>query len=182
MADAKKIGLLVVLSLTAAMTLVAGAPHFTCRCPNGQVRLFCFGRLFTAWRPDDSRVSNCCCGGGCCVGTTGACCCNSPAGSEGEEAFCCSQDGNEQVEERSTNSAAQFTHTCCTKTLAQLPTIGVGNSKVIASEDLTLATFISLAGPLSLTGTDASHCSLSWQDHCIPPPTDLVSSFQLLTI
>jgi hypothetical protein len=29
--------------LTAAMTLVAGFPHFECRCPAGQFKPFCLG-------------------------------------------------------------------------------------------------------------------------------------------
>ena len=45
--------------LTAAMTLVAGLPHFDCRCPSGQVKPFC---LATA-----SKKTGCCCGGACCT-------------------------------------------------------------------------------------------------------------------
>src|SRR5215475_7170923 len=29
--------------LTAAMTLIAGVPHFSCRCPDGHVKPFCLG-------------------------------------------------------------------------------------------------------------------------------------------
>jgi hypothetical protein len=34
--------------LTAIVTLVAGFPHCECRCPNGQIKLFCFASTSVA--------------------------------------------------------------------------------------------------------------------------------------
>src|SRR5436190_17008074 len=58
MAYARKMGVTFLVGLTALSTLIAGAPHFVCRCPDGQVKLFCVSA--------PSAATGCCCGNACC--------------------------------------------------------------------------------------------------------------------
>src|SRR5438552_2837856 len=55
----RRTSLILLVWLTAAMTLVAGVPHFTCWCPDGRIKPVCL----------DLPCSNspCCCGGACCT-------------------------------------------------------------------------------------------------------------------
>src|SRR5947209_9321824 len=64
--------------LTAAMTVVAGTPHFACRCPDGHVKPFCLGLA--------SKTTGCCCGSACCSGSRGGKCCCGTRGTTAD--FC----------------------------------------------------------------------------------------------
>jgi hypothetical protein len=44
--------------LTAVMTLIAGLPHFDCRCPDGRLKRYCLSLFFK---------NGCCCNGACCL-------------------------------------------------------------------------------------------------------------------
>jgi hypothetical protein len=68
--------------LTAVMTVIAGLPHFECRCPGGRLKPFCLGT--------PSHTHACCCCGG------GPCCCRSaavagPAAEEPAGPSCCAR-------------------------------------------------------------------------------------------
>jgi hypothetical protein len=54
----KRIGLALLVGLTAIATVIAGMPHFVCRCPDGRVKPICFSL--------SSGAAGCCCGGACC--------------------------------------------------------------------------------------------------------------------
>ena len=79
-----------IAGLAAAMTLVAGLPHFHCRCPDGRVKLFCLG-------PAGAGLSSCC-AAGCCTNPTASvaeqysaegacapCCCGDHEAAPGSE-------------------------------------------------------------------------------------------------
>src|SRR5438874_13612654 len=71
--------------LTALMTLVAGMPHFACRCPDGPVKPFCLGPT--------SGTSGCCCSGTSGLSRQGTCCryTQSPRGADQLQARSCCQ-------------------------------------------------------------------------------------------
>jgi hypothetical protein len=157
----RRLSLTVLVWLTAAMTLVAGTPHFTCRCPNGQVKSICLGL--------SSKKSTCCCNGGCCAhGQEGgtACCCaqDAPAG------CCCSQHAGQGPVKP--EKAGAFTGSaCCKRTLAsQDPqSLSPAKAKVAKNVSFGLLAPDGDPGPSFVTAIHRPR-----QHHERPPPTDLV--------
>jgi len=159
--------------LTAVMTLVAGLPHFDCRCPNGQVKLFCLSL--------GSKSSGCCCGGTCCSTTQGdrSCCRGRSTRSAGREQDrpCCRQHQSGQTTGfPSTHYAVRCTG--CARALAQPTVFAPSPGKTAVNKDMPLAAILPLdATPVSFLSLETQGSKL-WQTHSIAPPTDLVTLLQ----
>jgi hypothetical protein len=59
MRQIRSIAAILIVWTTAISTLLAGTPHFVCRCPDGSIKHFCFGST-------DGPKSSCCTGDSCC--------------------------------------------------------------------------------------------------------------------
>ena len=142
--------------LTAVAVLTAGLPYGRCRCPNGNIKLFCLGLT----------SQSCCCGGDCCSG----------AAAPSAPKACCCQGRHE------TDRHAQVGSQGCQKTL--MPAVLVpGVPPQSAAQDVSVAgPFLPLVSAFPLSATDAAHALPSWQCHQLPPPTDLVITHLHLVI
>jgi hypothetical protein len=139
--------------LTALMTLVAGMPHFACRCPDGQVKSFCMGT--------PSAKSGCCCRGTCCSSLDGGTCC------------CGAQ---------SRIAGPVVGHSNCTKTLAPSVLLTVGHGKTTIANPLTVGALLPAQAVSVLSLTTMVDARSAWQAHQIAPPTDLITVLQRLVI
>jgi hypothetical protein len=168
----RRLALSLFVWLTAAMTLVAGTPHFNCRCPNGQVKLFCFGLT--------SKTTACCCNGGCCAKEEedGKTCCSSQT-DVAPSCCCCSnrhaRRATAELESKGISTGAARTG-CCTKTLAaQEPRSVTSPEKKPAKAAVFGLHVASVVTPArGLFGT----FQLPPHEHQRPPPTNLVISLQ----
>ncbi len=152
--------------LTAAMTVAAGAPNFTCRCPNGQVKPFCFGSA--------GGKRGCCCDGACCGTAAGA------AGQpEAAKAPCCGHR-EKTTGNVSTKSESRLTSTCCAKTLVgpEAPA-APSTEKPVLKDAVTLVALPAL--PLA-NRAEPNGPSYDRQEHRSPPPTDRVITLRHLLI
>jgi hypothetical protein len=156
--------------LMAVGVLLAGLPHFHCRCPNGEEKRMCLGLA--------SKPTNCCCGGSCCSSAQGSdcpCCLRGASGSiEGQpDSPCCrhqSQANSEQA-----FSGSRLGCGGCARTPAQVEAFGITHIKTVANGDLTPGSFQALPSPVFLSSSSrAAHGPSSWQTDALPPPTDLI--------
>jgi hypothetical protein len=162
----------VLVGLTALATLFAGMPHQVCRCPSGQIKLFCFS--------SPAETASCCCHGSCCgleAGTTqpGA------SGAKPEGSCCCAQHGS-VAKSAAPGAGCSAPGKCCTKTLVLSETQSLSESKVPTSDSVH---FVLWATPVS--GTPQSlpvrvTPNTPWEAFRVPPPTDHVTILQRLTI
>jgi hypothetical protein len=149
--------------LTAIMTLIAGMPHFVCRCP---------GKVVDS--PPEVQTASCCC-------------CSSCGSARGQEKSigkrsCCSQTSAPGKNKETTRSH-QATGSDCTKVtgLPKVPAVSATKSAklfdVSSSAWTASVTFIYLSlqiGPRDSVGR--------WTGHSPAPPTDRVISLQRLLI
>lgn len=161
------------LWLTAAMTLVAGIPHFICRCPNGQTKPFCLGL--------SSEETPCCC--------EGACCASSTKEDQGSECSCCKAKATRQRagpesscgKDTALGRLSQDVHVSdsgCSRTLAQ------PEDRTPPTQGKSLTTDIpagaSLASPVAVDASAPAtpHArQLLWEGHHLPP-VDLLIALQ----
>ncbi len=143
--------------LTAVAILSAGLPYGLCRCPNGNVKLFCFGLT-----PHGG-----CCDGGCCPGA--------PAQSA-PKACCCHG-------RRESNQRAHVGSQGCQKTLMPAVLVpGVPPQSDVQKASAAGPFLTAFIPALAMSPTDAARPDLSWHCHQLPPPTDLVVAHQRLVI
>jgi hypothetical protein len=164
--------------LTAAMTLVAGLPHYSGLCPDGTLRLFCPAGA--------SNPIGCCCGGSCCspAGGSGArggqesapSCCGSTT-----EKSCCSAHGT--LKPVGSSQRIQAHLSCCTRTLttAQISALPRGSGSASQQETSHSVVFASPPDSFALL-LAPSPAAKAWQIKSVPPPTDLVTLHQHLIL
>jgi hypothetical protein len=157
--------------LTALLTLVAGLPHVRCRCPSGRVIPFCLGSLFHGAT-------------GCCAAESPSSpdgCCASANGAETDPGApsCCCHASAAWAEEAASEARLAAGH--CTKSLTaadDLATASRHPGSAPASDSFDL---LPPAGILAAALQDREPPSR--QGHSLaPPPTDLVTALQRLTI
>lgn len=155
-----------VVWFSASMMLVAGTPHFECRCPNGQFKLFCLG---------------CACMKGS-VNAGGTCGARSPGESTSRStapkccSLCCGH--NSQRHSSSSSCGHQATRAGCIRAMAQLANFTITPDTKAPSPDLGFgissvpATVVATISP-----NDAGdHHSLRCPG--LAPPRDLVMVLQ----
>jgi hypothetical protein len=150
--------------LTAIVTLFAGFPHVECRCPNGQIKLFCFGEASAA-----SGTGCCRDPGSVAAGPVkhGSCCGHCHGGPPGDAPF-----------HHSHVQAAG-----CTKVLAQAEVFALSSGKIVVRDVAVVsAHFVSASPALLLALPAAGQRQISYSFHLLAPPTDLVVRLQRLLI
>ena len=163
---------------TAVMTLLAGLPHFECRCPDGHVKPFWLGLA--------SGVSSCCCGCSCCSSSTKPRCCCRPSGvlsSGHSEKGCCRcrhQVGQPAKPLPDDGWVAQ--HPGCVKTLVAWKWSALTAHKKFRLDDPSGVNNPPSASTLVHPGQSARHEWISWLVHSPAPPADLVTLLQRLLI
>lgn len=154
--------------LTAIMTLIAGMPHFVCRCP---------GELANAdvSRPA-AQTATCCCCGSC--GTVS----NGEERKSRNQQSCCGQR-SAPGQSKGAMRSHQATGSDCTKVtgLPKAPAFSTTKSaKPIEVSFSVLAASLAVASP-SLQ-TEPQDSVFRWTGHSPAPPTDRVISLQRLLI
>jgi hypothetical protein len=157
--------------LAAAMTVVAGVPHFTCRCPDGRVKPVCLGAT-------TAKKGGCCCGGACCGKKAKAACCKK-SDSDAQTAGCC---GHHDGPAPNTPAKPQpaLTGSCCTRTLVQPQVSTPLHPEKRVLEDVALGAFLAHQ-PTPVWDAPTEPCGFR-HAHQRPPPTDLLTALHRLLI
>jgi hypothetical protein len=157
------------------MTLVAGTPHFDCRCPNGNVKPFCLPLL--------TGKTGCCCQGSCCSAFAGEegetlAAQASPSATAPKKTCCCCKAHQENAGDES-RTASRFGKTCCQKTLA-MAAVAVSEPSGKVSVLNLLAHLLVPAPEAMMEHDEFGSCDYlsAYHYHRIPPPTDLVTVLQ----
>jgi hypothetical protein len=169
MASISKLLLTGFVWLTAAMTLVAGFPHFECRCVNGHVKPFCL---------DFGSATSGCCGQACCSVVLGS-------SSEGgrhhlagpvRKKCCCQEEEKKPI--KSSPGHSQIRRPACVKTAAPLKSWTSQDHRVKVVKDLAVLVLDMppVCGATAQPPTSSEQ--LWWELRDIGPPTDLVTLFQ----
>ena len=148
--------------LTAIMTLIAGMPHFVCRCP---------GELAKAVDSRPATQATACCGCGACGSVSAI-----------GKRSCCSQTSAPSKSEGTTRSH-QAAGSECTK-VAGLPKVPAVSSTRSAkpieiSYGLAAGSLAVLSSPLQTESPDSVS---RWTGHSPAPPANRVISLQRLLI
>jgi hypothetical protein len=173
---------------TAASTLVSSTPHYVCRCPNGQVKEFCFGVV--------SKKSTCCCSGqSCCAKSNKESCCQGGRTSDAKgKKPCCgglTTNGDtvgdngpaaqQTMETNPKSGQATISRTCCHRTVAQPD--GQPVIRPEAKDDKSFqVSALAHALPAAEPGIQSLAAAKTVLQVCAPPPTDFVIVLQRLTI
>ena len=151
------------LGLAALMTVLAGAPHFDCLCPDGSLKSFCFG--------SGSNASECCCG---------ACSPAAPCGSCGpqhsDRPACCRHGGTPTHEGPAVEAPG------CVKTLPPAQDLGQAPTKVTTNHARLVAAVAT--GPFALPPLQPAlaHAQTPGTLPSPAPPTDLLALLQRFLI
>jgi len=154
--------------VTALSTLIAGTPHFDCRCPNGDRKLFCLG--FSLTGPG-------CCGEQCCAAVVEEK--STPSADEFETACpLCSQKHAQPAGPSRDHS--NVSSTGCHRTWQQAASALVRTA--CDSADAVLAVAF-VAVPAKMCAVEPTNQIFQIElAHHGPPPTDLIIALQHLTI
>lgn len=155
----RRFSLTLLVWLTAAMTLVAGVPRFTCQCPDGRVKPDRFG--------SSDQKTDCRCGGNCC---------GKSSGKQAVTTTCCRQRTTDKaVKPRNTESV--FSGGCCIKPTGQPSPATLSASSGTHIAKGAASVLLPNSDWLSSQHLFAAQCRQP-QDHKRPPPTDLVIALQ----
>jgi hypothetical protein len=147
--------------LTAIMTLIAGMPHFVCRCPIN---------LPKAESEPAAHVAVCCCCGSC--GST-------LGGEQQDKLSCCSQKS--PGKSKGTTRSPRATGGDCTKVIGTPKEPAVATIKSAKPVEISVwaASLVFLSLPAQAELSDSVS---RWTGHSPAPPTDRVISLQRLLI
>jgi hypothetical protein len=163
--------LAVVMWLTAAMTLVAGMPHFVCRCAGGSVRPFCFGiRL-------NLPLVGCGAGRDCCppecepADKGSSCCDRHRAGCPHCKAAAKAADSPQEVGRPG-----------CSRSPADKPVFAVSGHRAPIAGDNGLGLSVARSATEAGIANIVQRRRFSWQIYLLAPPTDLTITLLHLVI
>ena len=153
--------------LTAIMTLIAGMPHFVCRCPEELAKA-------DASRPV-AQTAPCCCCGSCGV-------LNGEQDKSENRRTCCGQKNSPGNSKGATRSP-RATESNCTRVagLPKAPAVPTTRSAkpIEVSSSVWAASFAALSPSLQ---TERQNSVSRWTGHSPAPPGDRVISLQRLLI
>jgi hypothetical protein len=161
--------------LTAIMMLVAGTPHFHCRCPNGRIKPFCLALL--------TGKTGCCCDGSCCSAfpgddAKGLATHASPSATVAKKTCCCGKAHQDNTRDES-RTAPRLGKAGCQKTLAEAAAAVSEPSVKVSVLDLTAHLLVPAPEPMmEHDGFGPWDYLSAYHYHRIPPPTDLVTVLQ----
>jgi hypothetical protein len=164
--------------VTAAALLVAGLPHYRCRCPDGRIKLFC---------PGPAERATLCCGAGCCPAPAQEarrCRSSSPEAAHPVEASCCGHRAPAEQALDPPASDSRVERPGCQKTLAQADFVAVTPAPAAPTNNAAAGLFLLSAtlAPLVSLPTGEAPGRPSWERDRLPPPTDLIIAHQHLLI
>jgi len=144
--------------LTAAMSVIAGVPHFTCVCTATSQKPL---------RPHHSPTESCCCGNACCQAE------------HRSNAACCQHRNTQSV--RSERGIPRIEGTGCARALVPTQVVASLSTRsaapVISLGGLSAPLLAGSANPMS-----AMPAKAFWQLHWCSPPADLITTLQQLLI
>ena len=180
----RKIAVACLVWATAASMLLGSTPHVICLCPNGQVKHFCGLSTFA------KTHKSCCCNGSCCSPDGGKkrCCKPKPE----QKPSCCAKKNSGAKPETITkdgaiakgaaNNEVAFRSACCQKTIEEAK-IKVLSRAETKPKETGCSTLILLANADSdFIVVPMLAARRVWRVDWSPPPTDLITSLQRLTI
>lgn len=172
MAPLYKIYVIGQIWLTAAMTLVAGMPHFSCACPDGTVKQLCVSGA--------ANSSSCCCGTGKCCSLSDSACCKATneIDTAGASEKSCYGENRGQIPDQQEGIRLTVTQKCCTRTLTQIEPTAVCYHKTIVASDSSFGTLFSQSFAPMSSHPAAARALCHWQINLAAPPTDLVNLLQ----
>jgi hypothetical protein len=156
MAFSRKLALAGLVWLTAAMTLVAGLPHWSCRCDVGPTR------RETAGHTPGAPGCPCC---GCCAGD--------PAAGESGKAPCCARKSDPRPADESDPGGDQIHPARCVRDLA--PAVPAGTAEKGPRSDGLSPSAAPPDQAEPPVPAPPPACGRDWQLHSPAPPTDLVT-------
>jgi hypothetical protein len=176
-----KISGALVVWATAATTLLAGTPHFDCRCPDGSIKRFCFGPASGEW--------SCCFNGKGCGAKSNeikSCCRKGRSGSQATvKPSCCSKQNKRErssvTPRKQPVDGLTLRGAGCQKTLAAPEFQSSVRPTTTLDETPALSFVLSSAAALEYLSNGATSRT-AWQVHWLPPPTDLVTNLRRLVI
>ena len=157
--------------LSAVMLPIAGLPHFSCLCPDGRVKPFCFGPT--------TQTSGRCCRGSCCGSKPGeGSCAEAPrparAGAK-TRCCCCRSHAGEGKKQSASDARHRVSAPACRRTLTEADLIAILGERDSPGVSAGPITWLSAPPPtLLLPPPRLEHAQLSWQTYGQPPPTDLI--------
>ncbi len=175
----RRVLLSLVIALTAVATLIAGTPHFVCRCPNGKLKPFCLGLSF-ATTGKDGKASHCCCNGTCCSADGAGCKCGKTQAYGSPS--CCGGDGQHASAAVDLQRSSQASAPGCARTLTPPELVTVSDFKTQIPSDETCGVAMAVTALPSHNLTNAAGHPAEWREHERPPPTDLVFTLLHLLI
>jgi hypothetical protein len=167
----RKLATIVLVWATASSTLLAAAPYYRCRCPDGTLKTHFVG----AASPDAS-----CCSTNCCaVETNDKPCCQAKKKKQPVKASRSCRAGDSQ--QQNCDGSPQIGQVSCQKTLVQpdVPAVVQADAGAESGHPVTLLS-AKLPGFHGLFEGEAE--TTIWRIDKAPPPTDLVTILQRLTI
>jgi hypothetical protein len=162
--------------LTAAMTLVAGFPHFECRCPNGLLKPFCLGFC----SPNTG-----CCGEPCCRVPGNNSSSTSLAGSSAvpaKEKGCCCCQHKQELPPQPLDHSSGVTRPGCVRSVAPAKPWTSSSDTTTLTKDGTVQTFSLPSASLPMPPSQSSSGRTLCLVHSLGPPTDLVILHQHFVI
>lgn len=157
--------------LTAIMTLVAGAPHLVCRCPNGRIKPSCLS-VFTA--------KSTCCERSCCSPLPAEANASPPAAAVKQTCCCC--ETNQEKPSGEHQSVPRLERAACQKALAEAAAAVFESPVKVSVLDLTGHLLGLAPEPIrSQQGFGVCTCWFGDRYHW-PPPSDLVTVLQRFLI
>ena len=174
----RKIAGVMMVWATAATTLLAGTPHYDCRCPDGSIKTFCFGST--------SGESSCCCSGACSKAKNRKSCCrkdSSGSRSAAKPACCCKQSkpaGASVASAKMPLNEPVVRGSCCQKILVEPEIQSSVRASTIVDETPGVVAAVLLAAKIEYLSDVA--LGRTWEVHWLPPPTDLVTALHRLNI
>jgi hypothetical protein len=182
----RKTAMAVLVWATAVSTLIGSSPRFECHCPDGTIKPICFGT---------TSAESSCCRGGCCTkrdGTRSCCQTTSPDRTEVTKRSCCGRNvgapSDESPRTRQSKGAIkekglEVSGRCCQRILVH-PDDSMQIRPEPKSNQNCSASVMLLPEVVAFESADhaLADSRAFWQVNRLPPPTDLVTSLQRLTI
>jgi hypothetical protein len=163
--------------LTAVTTLIAGIPHFDCRCPDGHVKPLCLAVT--------AEASGCCCGGSCCSAPATDSHSRGPAqAGRARKKSCCARPQHDGLTSAPGNDGGALSGTGCVRTGQRSDAAALAPNTAAGRPDVTAR-----ATPFALTPVvptsalpRAAFAAARGAAHSLSPPPDLLSLLQHLLI
>lgn len=150
----------VIVWATSASVLLAATPFPACRCADGHVKLFCFSSA--------SAKSSCCCGGTCCPSE--------------KDQDCCHKGKRDPAADKTSEQGPALAKACCAKTLVHVKGSTLNRSETQIDQNAIAMICLTAESATEMIVSPPAQLLAMWRLHQLPPPTDLVTALQRLTI